>query len=60
MDSEYIRRKLRLELPGKRPRAKPKWRFMDVEKEDMKLVRVREEDTEDRVRWRQIICCGDP
>ena len=26
-------------------------RFMDVVKEDMKLVDVREEDAEDRVRW---------
>lgn len=26
-------------------------RFMDAEKEDMKLVGVREEDTADRVRW---------
>ena len=29
--------------------------FMDVEKEDMKLVGVTEEDAENRVRWRQII-----
>ena len=28
--------------------------------EDMKLVDVREEDAEDRVRWRQMICCGNP
>ena len=33
---------------------------MDVVKEDMKFVGVREEGAEDRVRWRQIIHCGDP
>lgn len=32
---------------------------MDIVKEDMKLVGVREEDAEKRVRWRQVIHCGD-
>ncbi|KAF7657713.1 hypothetical protein LDENG_00023190 [Lucifuga dentata] len=51
---------LRLELPGRRLRGRPKMRFMDAVKEDMKLVGVREEEAEDRVRWRQMIRCGDP
>ena len=60
-DSQYIdRRMMRLERPGRRSRGRPKRRFMDVVKEDMKLVGVREEDAEDRVRWRQMICCGVP
>ncbi|KAF7667879.1 hypothetical protein LDENG_00044320 [Lucifuga dentata] len=60
-DSERIgRRMLKLELPGRRPRGRPKRRFMDVVKEDMKLAGVREEEAEDRVRWRQMIRCGDP
>ena len=60
-DSEYISgRMMRLELPGRRSRGRPKRRFMDVVKEDMKLVGVREEDADDRVRWRWMICCGDP
>ena len=33
---------------------------MDVEEEDMKLVGVREDDVEDRVRWRQMIHCKNP
>ena len=32
---------------------------MDIVKENMKIVGVREDDAEDRVRWRQMICCGD-
>ncbi|KAK2917518.1 hypothetical protein Q8A73_004265 [Channa argus] len=57
---EYIgRRMLRLELPGRRSRGRPKRRFMDVVREDMKLVGVSEEDAEDRVRWRHMIRCGD-
>ncbi|OKP64685.1 hypothetical protein A8A03_01925 [Escherichia coli] len=60
-DSEYIgKRMLRLELPGRRPRGRPKRRFLDVVKEDMRIVGVGEEDTEDRVEWRQMIRCGDP
>ncbi|KAK2897556.1 hypothetical protein Q8A73_013936 [Channa argus] len=58
---EYIgRRMLRLELPGRRSRGRPKRRFMDVVREDMKLVGVSEEDAEDRVRWRHMIRCGNP
>ena len=60
-DSEHIgRRMLSFELPGRRPRGRPKRRFMDVVKEDMKVVGVREEDAKDRARWRQLIRCGDP
>ena len=33
---------------------------MDAAKEDMKLIGVREEDGDDRVGWRRMICCGDP
>lgn len=57
-DIEYTT--TRLELPGRqRPSVKPKRRFIDVVKEDMKLVGVREEDAEYRVRWRHLIGCGD-
>ena len=51
---------LRLGLPGRRTRGRPKRRFMDVVKEDMKLVGVTEEEAQNRVRWRQMIRCGDP
>ena len=50
---------MRLELPGWRPRGRPKRRFMDVVKEDMKIAGEREEDAEDGVRWRGMIHCGD-
>ena len=48
-DDGYIGRwMLRMELPGKRKRGRPKRRFMDVVKEDMAEVEVKEEDTVDR------------
>ena len=60
-DDGYIgRRMLRMELPGKRKRGRPKRRFMDVVKEDMAKVEVTEEDTVDRRNWRKKIRCGDP
>ena len=60
-DDWYIgRRMLRMELPRKRKRGRPKRRFMDVVKEDMTEVEVTEEDAEDRSNWRWKIRCGDP
>ena len=60
-DDWYIgRRMLRMELPGKRKRGRPKRRFMDVVKEDMAEVEVKEEDADDRSNWRLKIRCGDP
>ena len=44
-----------MELSSRRYRGRPKRKFMGLEKEDMKLVGVREEDRENRVRWRQVI-----
>ena len=59
-DHEHIgRRMMRLELPARRSRGRPKKRFMNVVKEDVKLVGVTEKDAEDRVRWRQMILCGE-
>ena len=43
----------RMELPGKRKRGspgRPKSRFMDAVREDMLVVEVMEEDTEDRTK----------
>ena len=40
-----------MELPGKRKRGRPKWRFYGVVKEDMPEVEVTEEDT-CNLRWK--------
>ena len=49
VDGYIGRRMLRMELPGKRKRGRPKRRFMDVVKENMAEVEVTEEDTVDIV-----------
>ena len=37
-----------MELPGKRKQGRPKTRFVDAVREDMVVVKVTEEDAEDR------------
>lgn len=60
-DAEYIgKRMLKMELPGKRKRGRPKRRFMDAVREDMQVVGTIEEDAEERIRWKRMIRCGDP
>lgn len=41
-----------INLPGKRISERQHKRCMDVVKEDMESVGVKEEDARDRVRWR--------
>ena len=60
-DQEYVGRKMmKMELPGKRKRGRPKRRFLDVVKEDMREVGAKETDVEDRKMWRMMIRCGHP
>ena len=59
-DQEYVgRRVIKIKLLIKRKRGRPKRRFLDVVKKDMGKVGARE-DIENRIRWRNIICCGYP
>ena len=60
-DQEYVGRKMmKMELPGKRKRGRPKKRFLDAVKEDMREVGVKETDVKDRKMWRMMIRCGHP
>ena len=57
-DSEYIGGRMTwLDLSGRRLKRRPKRRVINVVKEDMKLVGVREEDTEHR-DGRLFLCCS--
>lgn len=51
---------MRWELTGRRPRQRPISSCRDVLTEDMKVFGVREEDAENRDRWRSLIRSGDP
>ena len=59
-DSGHIgRRMLEMELPGRGRKGRLKRRFMDAVKEDIQAVGVRVEDTENRLKWKTVICCGN-
>ena len=49
-----------MEIDGKRPRGRPRRRWMDVIQEDMKACRVTEHDTADREKWRRKTRKADP
>ena len=49
---------MEMELPGKRKRERPKKRFLDLVKNDMGEVGVKETDIENRTVWRKMIHCG--
>ena len=47
-------------VTGKERRGRPKIRFLDAVKEDMREVGVKETDVEDRKMWKIMIRCGHP
>ena len=51
---------MEMEILGKRKRGRAKRRFLDVVKDDMGEVGVKETDVEDRKVWRMMIRCGYP
>ena len=58
-DQEYVgRRVVEMELPGKTERGRPRRRFLDVLKEYMGKVGVREKDIKNRTVWKKMIHCG--
>ena len=60
-DQEYVGRKImEMELLEKRKRGRPRRRFLNLVKEDMGEVGVRETDVKDRMVWRKMIHCGYP
>ena len=46
-------------MSGKRGRGRPKEKFIDVVREDMRAIGVTEQDARDRVKWKKMFCCGD-
>lgn len=57
-DSRYVGEwMLKMELLSRRKRGKRQTTFMDIV--EIKGVGVTEEDVRDRVRWRQLINCGE-
>ena len=60
-DQDYVGRKMiKMELPGKRKRGRPKGKFLNLVKEDMVEVSAKETHVEDKTVWRKMIRCGYP
>ena len=58
-EEDYIGRKLlNMEIPERRARGRPRWRFMDAVKEDMEMAGVSVEDVLDRGKWRKATSCN--
>ncbi len=49
-----------LEVEGKRPRGRPKFRWMDKIKADLKKSGLTERDALDRTKWKGVIRTADP
>ena len=60
-DETYVgRRMMELEVQGRRGRGRPKRRWMDCMREDMREKQLAEEDVHDRTRWRRAVRNIDP
>ena len=60
-EEDYVgKRMIEMAVPGRRKRGRPRRRWMDLVREDMKRVGVREGDEVNRVKWRLLSRCGDP
>lgn len=59
-DEEYVGKRMRKLAVGARKRGRPRRRWKDCIKEDLKAIERTEEDAKDRVKWRTVIRTGDP
>ncbi|EYB87600.1 hypothetical protein Y032_0259g472 [Ancylostoma ceylanicum] len=51
---------LNLDVPGKRPKRRPKQRWIDTLYSDLKLAGIHPDQAHDRAKWRQRISKVDP
>ena len=51
---------LEMAVPGRRKRGRPRRRWMDLARENLKSVGPKEGDDIDRFKWRILSRCGDP
>lgn len=60
-DEDYIgRRVLKMEPPAQRKNSRSKRRYMNAVVDGRKTAGVQEMETQDMMKWRRSIHCGDP
>jgi hypothetical protein len=59
-ESHITKRLMSVNVDGHPRRGRPKKRWMDCEKDDVRIKGVRMEMTSDRREWKKKTCCADP
>ena len=59
-EQHVTKRVLNMELPGRRKQGRPKRRWRDCVREDMKKCGLTEADAQDCSKWKKSIRCGNP
>ena len=60
-EDEYVgNRVMAMEVPGKRRRGRPTWRWLDSIGNDLSERELSREDAQDRAKWRCLIRHIDP
>ena len=59
-DDEYVGKLIRRMQVGRKKRGRPRRRWEDCVKENMKERGISESEAWDRCEWRRKICTGDP
>ena len=59
-ENGYVGKRVMVMELGERKRGRPKRRWMDCIREDLKVVNLEEADTQDRRKWKRGIRTGNP